>query len=141
MTVAHAFAEALNRRDLAGLVGCFTVDATYHDLFYGHFRGLDGLRKLFDRMFAEGRDQVWTIDAVAEEPGLVMAEWTFEFVVSEAVPRSAGRRLQFRGVSVFELQGRRCCAYREYFDKGPILVDLGFQPDSLWRTLGRRRDP
>ncbi len=138
MTVAHEFAEAFNRRDVDGVVNCFAENATYHDLFYGHFRGHDGLRKLFDRMFAEGRDHAWTIDAAAQEPGFVMAEWTFEFVVSDAVPRSAGRRLQFRGVSVFELQDGRCCAYREYFDKGPILVDLGFQPDSLWRTLGRQ---
>ena len=136
MTVAHEFAEAFNRRDVDGLVGCFTGDATYNDLFYGHFRGPDGLRKLFDRMFAEGRDHVWTIDALAEGAGFVMAEWTFGFVVSDAVPRSAGRSLRFRGVSVFELRDGRCRAYREYFDKGPILVDLGFQPDSLWRTLG-----
>ena len=51
MTVARQFVEAFNRRDLDGLVGCFTDDATYHDLFYGHFRGHDSLRKLFDRMF------------------------------------------------------------------------------------------
>ena len=99
---------------------------------------LDSLRKLFDRMFTDGRDHVWTIDAVAESPGVAMAEWTFEFVVSDAVPRSAGRRLRFRGVSVFELRDGRCGAYREYFDRGVALVELGFEPDSLWRTLGRR---
>jgi steroid delta-isomerase-like uncharacterized protein len=137
MTVAHRFAEAFNRRDLDGVIGCFTDDATYHDLFYGQFRGHDELRKLFDRMFTEGSDHVWTIDAAAEEPGLVMAEWTFDFVVSDAVPRSAGRRLHFRGVSVFDLQDDRCRAYREYFDKGAALVELGFRPDSLWRTLSR----
>jgi steroid delta-isomerase-like uncharacterized protein len=112
VTVAHEFAEAFNRRDVDGLVGCFTGDATYHDLFYGHFRGHDGLRKLFNRMFAEGRDHVWTIDTVAEAAGIVMAEWTFGFVVSDAVPRSAGRPLRFRGVSVFELRDGRCRAYR-----------------------------
>ena len=138
MTVARQFAEAFNRRDLDSLVGCFTDDATYHDLFYGHFRGHDSLRKLFDRMFTDGRDHVWTIDAVAESPDVAMAEWTFEFVVSDAVPRSAGRRLRFRGVSVFELRDGRCGAYREYFDRGVALVELGFEPDSLWRTLGRR---
>jgi hypothetical protein len=91
--------------------------------------------------FAEGRDHLWTIDTAVEAAGFVMAEWTFGFVVSETVPRSAGRPLRFRGVSVFELRDGRCRAYREYFDKGPILVELGFQPDSLWRTLSRPSSP
>jgi steroid delta-isomerase-like uncharacterized protein len=138
MTVAHEFAEAFNGRDVDGLVGCFTGDASYHDLFYGHFQGHDGLRKLFDRVFAEGRDHLWSIDAVAEAADFVMAEWTFGFVVGDAVPRSAGRSLRFRGVSVFELADGRCHTYREYYDRGPILVELGFQPDSLWKTLARQ---
>jgi steroid delta-isomerase-like uncharacterized protein len=137
MTVAHQFAEAFNRRDVDAVVGCFTDDATYHDLFYGEFQGHDGLRKLFERMLLEGRDHQWTIDAAVEGPGTTMAEWTFDFVVSDAIPRSAGRRLHFRGVSIFETRDGRCWAYREYFDKGTALVQLGFQPDSLWRTLSR----
>lgn len=137
MTVAHHFAEAFNRRDLDSIVGCFTPDATYHDQFYGRFRGHDELRKLFDRMFTEGRDHVWAIDRAAEGPGIVMTEWTFEFIVSDAVPRSAGRHLSFAGASIFEVEDGRCRAYREYFDRGAALVRLGFQPDSLWRTLSR----
>jgi hypothetical protein len=46
------------------------------------------------------------------DAGVVLAEWTFDFVVSEAVPRSAGVHLRFRGASVFE-------------------------PEPLWRTLSR----
>jgi len=139
MTVAQQFAEAFNRRDMDVILGCFTPDATYHDQFYGQFRGHDGLRKLFDRMFNESAGHEWTIDRAVEDTdgGLVLAEWTFDFVVSDAVPRSAGVHLRFRGASVFELEGGRCRAYREYFDKGANLVRLGFEPESLWRTLSR----
>ncbi|MCA1844494.1 MAG: nuclear transport factor 2 family protein [Actinobacteria bacterium] len=137
MTLAHQFADAFNRHDVDGLVGCFTDDATYHDLFYGRHGGHDELRKMFERMFTEGRDLVWTIDAVAGSPQLEIAEWTFDFLVSDAIPRSAGRHLHFPGVSVFELRDGRCRAYREYFDKGAALVQLGFSADSLWRTLSR----
>lgn len=136
-SIAHQFADAFNRRDVDGVAACFTGDATYHDLFYGEFVGDDGLHSLFDRMFREGRDHVWAIDRAVESSEVTMAEWTFSFVVSDEVPRSAGRALRFRGVSIFELQDGRCCAYREYFDKGAALVDLGFQPDSLWRVLSR----
>jgi len=139
MTVAHRLAEAFNRRDLDGILGCFTPDATYHDQFYGHFQGHDGLRKLFDRMFNESARHQWTIDQAAEDTdaGVVLAEWTFEYVVSDAVPRSAGVQLRFRGTSVCELEGGLCRAYREYFDKGPNLIRLGFEPESLWRALSR----
>ena len=137
MALAQQFAEAFDRHDVDALVGCFTEDATYHDLFYGEHRGQGELRKMFERMFAEGRDFAWTIDRVAEADGLEIAEWTFDFVVSDAIPRSAGRHLNFPGVSVFELSDGRCHAYREYFDKGAALVQLGFAPDSLWRTLSR----
>ena len=137
MTIAQEFADAFSRHDVESLVGCFTDDATYDDLFYGRHRGHDELRKMFERMFTEGRDFTWAMDAVAEADGLEIAEWTFDFVVTDAILRSAGQHLHFRGVSVFELRNGRCCAYREYFDKGAALVQLGFAPDSLWRTLSR----
>jgi steroid delta-isomerase-like uncharacterized protein len=137
MTVAQQFAAAFSRHDVEGLVGCFTADAAYHDLFYGPHRGHDELRKMFERMFTEGREFTWSMDSVAQSDGLEIAEWTFDFVVSDAIPRSAGRHLHFRGVSVFELRDGRCSAYREYFDRGAALVQLGFPPNSLWRTLSR----
>ena len=54
------------------------------------------------------------------------------------LPRSAGRKVRFRGMSVFELEGRRIGRYREYFDTGAALLQLGFAPESMARVLGRR---
>ena len=65
-------------------------------------------------------------------------EWTFSYVVTEAVPRSAGRRIRFRGMSLFELEGGRIAAYREYVDTGVALLQLGFAPESLAKVLARR---
>jgi limonene-1,2-epoxide hydrolase len=75
---------------------------------------------------------------VVETPAAAAAEWTFGYVVTEAVPRSAGRPVRFRGMSVFELEHDRIAAYREYFDEGLALLQLGFKPDSIARVLGRR---
>ena len=66
------------------------------------------------------------------------AEWTFSYVVTEAVPRSAGRTIRFRGMSLFELEDGRIAAYREYFDTGAALLQLGFAPESLAKVLARR---
>lgn len=137
MSIVARFADAFNRRDVDGLLACFTDDATYHDGFYGPHAGQPALRAMFERMFREGRDYAWTMDAVVETPARAAAEWSFRYVVTDAVPRSAGRRIAFRGMSLFELRDGRIAAYREHFDRGAALLQLGFAPESLARVLGR----
>ena len=138
MSIPDRFSTAFNRRDLDALLELFTESATYHDLFYGEHSYHAGLRAMFERMFREGRDHAWKMDVILESPQHAVAEWTFSFTVSDAVPRSAGRKLRLRGMSIFELQDGKIRAYREYFDKGATLVQLGFRPDSLARVLSRQ---
>jgi limonene-1,2-epoxide hydrolase len=40
-------------------------------------------------------------------------------------------------MSVFVLDGGRIATYREYFDKGYALLQLGFAPESLAKVLRR----
>jgi steroid delta-isomerase-like uncharacterized protein len=137
MSIVKAFEDAFNRQDVDGLVTCFTADATYRDTFYGEHAGTEGLRAMFRRMFREGREYTWTMDAIVESPARAAAEWTFTYVVTDAVPRSSGRKIRFRGMSLFELAGGKVAAYREYFDKGAALLQLGFAPESLAKVLAR----
>ena len=65
-------------------------------------------------------------------------EWTFSCVVTEAVPRSAGRKVRFRGMSLFELEGGHVARYREYFDTGSALLQLGFTAESPAKVFARR---
>jgi steroid delta-isomerase-like uncharacterized protein len=136
--IVNEFEAAFNRQDVDGLVACFTPDGTYRDNFFGDHAGAPELREMFARMFREGRDYAWAMDVVVETPARAAAEWTFSYVVTEAIPRSAGRKVRFRGMSVFELSGGRIAAYREYFDTGVALLQLGFSPESLARVLARR---
>ena len=138
MNLVEQFAEAFNGRDVDGLLACFTEDATYRDLFYGPHTGQVALRGMFERMFREGRDYRWQMDAIVMDAGRAAAEWTFSYVVTDAVPRSAGRTVRFRGMSVFELEGGRIARYREYFDTGVALLQLGFAPEAISKVLGRR---
>ena len=66
------------------------------------------------------------------------AEWTFGYAVSDAIPRSAGRRVAFRGMSLFELEGGKIARYREYFNEGVALLQLGFKPESIAKVLTRK---
>jgi steroid delta-isomerase-like uncharacterized protein len=137
-SVVRRFEAAFNAQDLDALVGCFTERATYTDTFFGAHTGHPALREMFARMFREGRDYAWRMETVVEDTRQAAAEWSFEYVVTEAVPRSAGRRVRFRGMSLFELEGGRIAEYREYFDEGLALLQLGFAPDSLAKVLRRR---
>ena len=140
MSIVHEFAAAFNRRDVDGLLACFTGEATYVDNFYGPHTGQSELRHMFERMFHEGRDYRWSMDIVVEDGRRAAAEWTFGYVASDAVPRSAGRAVRFRGMSVFELADSKIAAYREYFDIGVPLLQLGFAPDALAKVLRRKMD-
>ena len=147
MNLVERFAEAFNRRDVDGLLACFTEDATYRDLFYGPHSGRAALRGMFERMFREGRDYRWQMDTIVMDAHHAAAEWTFSYTATAAVPRSEGRHVLFSGMSVFDLdggdldggdlEGGRVRAYREYADTGVALLQLGFAPESLAKVLAR----
>lgn len=137
MNLVEQFAEAFNRRDVDGLLACFTADATYRDLFYGPHAGQAALRGMFERMFREGRDYRWSMDAIVMDDRRAAAEWTFGYTATAAVPRSEGRRVRFSGMSIFELEDGRVRAYREYANTGAALLQLGFAPESIAKVLSR----
>jgi steroid delta-isomerase-like uncharacterized protein len=139
MSIVREFERAFNRQDVAALVACFTPDGTYHDTFFGGHAGPADLRAMFERMFREGRDYRWTMDAVVETDERAAAEWTFGYTVTEAIPRSAGRRVSFRGMSWFDKRGGKIAAYRESFDMGAALLQLGFSPEAAAKTIRRHR--
>lgn len=136
--VARRFAAAFNTRDVEQVLGCFTPDAVYHDLFYGWFRGRAGLRRLFERMYAEGEHHAWRMTRVIHDPGCTIGEWHFTFTVSGSVPHGGGRTLSFDGVSVFETRGGLCHTYREYFDRGAALLAVAISPEVVARIVTRR---
>jgi steroid delta-isomerase-like uncharacterized protein len=138
MPIVTDFAGAFNRQDLDGLLGLFTDTATYDDLFFGRHAGHAALRDMFARMFREGRDYQWSMEVAVDDGRRAAAEWTFGYTVTDAVPRSAGRKIRFGGMSLFELEKGKIRAYREYADTGVALLQLGFAPEALAKVLGRK---
>jgi len=138
MSIVRDFEKAFNRQDVNALLACFTADGSYVDTFFGPHAGPAALRDMFERMFREGRDYAWVMDVVVETPTAAAAEWTFGYVVSDAIPRSAGRRVRFKGMSLFELEGGRIARYREHFNEGVALLQLGFKPESVAKVLSRK---
>jgi steroid delta-isomerase-like uncharacterized protein len=137
MSIPETFAAAFNRRDVDGLLALFTDAASYDDLFFGPHTGRDELRAMFDRMFHEGREYAWSMSAAVEDGRRAAAEWTFSYTVSDAIPRSEGRKVRFGGMSLFELENGKIRAYREYANVGVALLQLGFTPQALAKVLSR----
>lgn len=65
--IAHRFTAAFNAGDVDGVLGCFTPDALYADLFYGRFTGRAGLQRLFERMYPEGEQHEWIMIQMAAD--------------------------------------------------------------------------
>ena len=139
MSIVREFERAFNRQDVKALVACFTEDGTYHDTFFGGHAGSTVLREMFERMFREGRDYAWAMENVVETDAAAASEWTFAYTVTEAIPRSAGRAVRFRGMSFFVKRGGKIAAYRESFDMGAALLQLGFSPEAMAKTIRRHR--
>lgn len=139
MSIPETFAAAFNRRDVDGLLALFTDGASYDDLFFGPHAGRESLRAMFERMFREGRDYTWSMTAAVEDGRRAAGEWTFRYTVSDAVPRSAGREIRFGGMSLFELEGGKIRAYREYANLGSALLQLGFSPEAMAKVIARRQ--
>jgi len=139
VSIVREFERAFNRQDVDALVACFTPGGAYRDNFFGDHAGSASLREMFTRMFREGRDYAWTMETVVETETGAAAEWTFAYTVTDAIPRSAGRAVRFRGMSVFEKRDGRIAAYRESFDLGAALLQLGFSPEAMARTVRRHR--
>jgi steroid delta-isomerase-like uncharacterized protein len=139
MSVVREFERAFNRQDVKALVTCFVPDGSYQDTFFGTHAGSESLRAMFQRMFREGRNYNWTMEVVLETESAAAAEWTFAYTVTEAIPRSAGRTVRFRGMSFFEKHEGKIASYRESFDMGAALLQLGFSPEAMAKTVRRHR--
>jgi steroid delta-isomerase-like uncharacterized protein len=137
-TLVHRFLAAHNDRDLTAVLDCFTDDIDYRDIFYGDFVGRDAVRELFERMFAESAVHIWTITRTLGTPEAIVAEWEFDYTISETVPSGGGRRLLIPGVSWFELREGRCFRYREFFDRAATLHAQGIPAERVAAIVARR---
>lgn len=139
-TFTGRFTSAHIARDVDGLLELFTDDVDYRDIFFGDFLGRPALRHLFERTFREAAAHTWSVTRSMATADAIVAEWYFDFTISDAVQAGAGRRLAFPGVSWFEMRGDRCCRYREFFDRAATLHAQGIVPATVAKIVARRSE-
>lgn len=140
MTLMHRFLAAHNARDIEAVLDCFTDDIDYRDIFFGDFSGREALKGLFERTFLESAASTWKVTRTAETSDAIVAEWEFDYTVSDAVPVGGGTRLLLPGVSWLDLRDGRCCRYREFFDRAATLHAQGIPPAVVAKIVERRSE-
>jgi hypothetical protein len=84
-----------------------------------------------------GRDFHWEfLDALASET-IGYARFHFSYV--STLPDSAGRSVYFEGMSQFRFSYGLIAEYREAWDRGVALVQLGFPAERIRRIVEKTR--
>ncbi|MCC6382015.1 MAG: nuclear transport factor 2 family protein [Dehalococcoidia bacterium] len=109
--VVREFCAAWSRLDTDELMTFFTDDAVYHNMPGPPARGSTAVRKTIDGFLRGWQRTTWEIVNLASERNLVFAE---------RVDRTdaAGRHVDLPLVGVFEIEGEKIRAWRDYFDMG-----------------------
>jgi len=127
-----AFAAAVAANDGDGLASLFTEDGTYEDGFFGAHTGRLAIAAMLQRFHDTGRDYFWEFLDPVSDGSIGYARFRFSY--ASLLPEANGRPVFFDGISCFHFRGGLIAHYREAFDRGVALVQLGF-PDERIRHI------
>lgn len=128
--------QAICRGDGDAAAACFTADGSYHDGFYGEFRGRAKIRGMVEAHFhAHARDFSWTLSDALSDGSLGYARYAFSYI--SKLPGSEGVRVFFAGIAQVRLQDGLISRYSEMFDRGVALAQMNFAPERIAKSLAR----
>ncbi len=134
--LATRLAEAICRGDTEQALACFAPEGSYHDRFYGEFRGRAAIADMITNHFhRDARDLAWRVYDPCATPGLGYARYDFSYVSKLA--GSEGRRAGFSGIMCCRLRDGLIERYEEIFERGPVLVQLDFPDERVLKSLKR----
>jgi hypothetical protein len=128
--------QAICRGDGTAAAACFIPDGSYHDGFYGEFRGREAIRGMVERHFhANASGFIWNLSDALSDGSIGYARYDFSYVSN--ISGSAGVRVFFPGISQVRLQDGLIARYGEMFDRGTALVQMNFAPERIAKSLKR----
>lgn len=135
------FTEAVEGADYEGFAALFAEDAVYEDGFYGAFRGRAEIATMLqDHFWGTARAFKWEMRSPAHEEGghTGYAHYFFSYDYFGDNPESPGKRVIFEGMSRFDFDGEGLISrYREVFDKGAVVSQLGFEPERIAKSAAK----
>ena len=127
------FAAAVVANDGARLGALFTPDGVYADEFFGAHHGRAAIAAMLQRFHDTGRDYRWEFIDPVSDGDIGYARFRFSF--ASRLPECEGRPVVFDGISQFRVEGGLIARYREAFDRGVALVQLGFPAERVLRIV------
>jgi limonene-1,2-epoxide hydrolase len=103
------FCDAWSRRNVDELLGYFAVDAVYHNIPIDPAQGRDAIRNVMMLFVPMSKEITFEIKHLAEEGNIVLTERVDRFVMD-------GGTIELPVMGVFEVQGGKIKAWRDYFD-------------------------
>jgi SnoaL-like domain len=138
----HAFAALLDKftaagcaNDGAAFAGLFTEAGTYEDDFFGLFRGRGEIAAMLQRFHDTGENYRWEFHDLVSD-GTRGYAW-FRFSFASKMPGYEGKPVLITGISSFRFEGDLIAEYREVFDTGIALTQLGFPAERIKRVLDK----
>jgi hypothetical protein len=129
------FAACVMADDRPGLAALFTPDGVYEDGFFGVHAGRDAIAAMLQRFHDTGANYLW--EFVDPLGGSDIGYARFRFSYLSLLPECRGQPVYFAGISFFLLRDGLIAHYREAFDRGVALVQLGFPAERIRRILER----
>lgn len=129
------FAAAGIANDGARFAALFTETATYDDNFFGLHRGRAEIAAMLQRFHDTGENYRWEFQEPVTD-GTRGYAW-FRFSFASKMPGHEGKPVLIVGISCFRLENGLISEYREVFDTGIALAQLGFPGERIKRVLDK----
>lgn len=133
-TLIRSMAAAVCRGDGRGAARCFSAEGVYHDHFYGEFAGREAIERMVVGCFHRDAERLkWDILDPCSDGANGFARYAFSYTAK--LPGSEGRRIAYTGMLHCRLEGGLISHYAETFDRGPVLLQLGFPDARIIKSL------
>lgn len=125
---------AVCRGDGRSAARCFTPEGVYHDHFYGEFAGRDAIEHMvLDYFHRDAERMKWEVLDPCSDGELGYARYAFSYTAR--IAGSEGRRVAYTGMLRCRLEDGHIAHYCEIFDRGPVLLQLGFGDARILKSL------
>lgn len=130
------FTATVEQADFKGFGELFTEDAVYWDGFYGPLEGRAAIEEMLrDHFHGSGTGYKWKMEEPVYSEPIGYARYIFSY--DSTIPDYEGIHVVFEGMSQFTIRDGRIACYREVFDRGVPLTQLGYAPERIGKSLKR----
>jgi limonene-1,2-epoxide hydrolase len=107
--LVSAFCKAWSNRDVDEILSYFTEDAVYHNMPMPPMQGKPAIKTILQQIVAPATWIEWETLNMADNGNVVLTERVDRFEMG-------GKRVELPVAGVFEIEGGKIKAWRDYFD-------------------------